>query len=54
LLGGTSTESELKLFDDKLISSTLLKKLKSCGNVQKSFEAISSTLNFDKLLSSYI
>jgi len=46
LFGKTSSESELKLLELRFISSRHLKKLKSLGSVQKSFDAISSTLNF--------
>lgn len=53
LLGLTKTESVLKLFELKLISSKVLKKLRSLGRVHKSFDATSSTLNLFKYYNSY-
>jgi hypothetical protein len=46
LLGVTSTESELKLFELRFSSSKALKPERSLGNVQKSFDAISKIFRF--------
>jgi hypothetical protein len=53
LLGVTKTESVLKLLDDKFNSSSAAKKLRSNGKVQKSLDAISSTLSFCRYPNSY-
>jgi len=52
LFGLTSTESVLKLFELRLISSRVFKKLKSLGKVHRSLEAISNTLNLFKYFNS--
>ena len=52
LAGLTKTESVLKLFEDKLRSSTWCKNPKSVGKVQKSLEAMLRILRFAMLPSS--
>ena len=48
LLGLTRTESVLKLFELKSISSRLFKKERSVGNVQKSFDAMLRIYSFGR------
>ncbi len=43
LLGFTRTESELKLFELRSISSSVFKNERSVGRVQKSFDAMLRT-----------
>jgi hypothetical protein len=53
LLGLTSTESVLKLFELKSISSSYFKNDKSVGSVQKSFDAMFNTYSLGKYENSY-
>ena len=48
LLGLTRTESVLKLFELKSISSRLFRNERSVGSVQKSFDAMLRIYNFGR------